>query len=1646
MNRFNINNVMNTQSLMLVAFFFFAAINVFAQDKYYYGNKGEKIALKVVKDKVLIKFSEKTDANKRASLMSKHRALGSIVEKRSNDVLATFQLESSTARTEKDIDALIKTLNNDKDIEYASPVFSISENEDVSMTNKFIVKIKSEADFNELQSFVAQKGLSIERQMSFNKNIYVVKANKASAGSALEMANLAFELGKFAYSQPDFVRYHLMSEANKEFVSSEAGKREIAKVMENAKNLASVAPQETISDPYFYLQYHHQNNGPIAGTSRMNGATVDADLDVVEAWGTTKGDGIVVAVIDEGVDRLHPDLDVLNGYDAAYFAGIASSNRNGNPDQEVGGAAHGTNCAGLVAAKDNSVGVRGVAPNAKILAVRIFAPSTSDEAILLAMEWAVNNGADVISNSWGGGGFTAAEEEVFTYAYTQGRDGKGTVVLCAAGNNGVTSDFYPAAFPLNISVGGSTMCDTRHRSTASGGDCSDETWWGTNYGNSVDIYTPCVALFSTDNSGVYGYSDGNGTLYPTPAPITTFATPYPDYSWFNGTSAACPIAAGAAALVLAANPNLSALEARYAIESSTDKVGGYSYTSSPSEHPHGTWSFDLGYGRVNANQAVAKAIDLATNPAFLIDFVASNYCGDYPYVLSPINRSTGATYYYWNVYNDSYDFTAEEENPTFTITEEGTYYVYLYAEDGNGNYKELEREIYVGFPTARISEMPFFATMEEGDGGELPINWEAIDLDEDGYTFEAAEVGAFGESDYSLFLNHYDGYTYGFLDGIEAPAIDVSNINLEGATDITKAMPVVLSFDYAYAAYPLGSWLFSETMYLAVRGDCMEAGESFILYDVNLADIATRSPTTSFFIPNDSEWGTFTIDLTSIAEQMKYYGYAEKTVFFSIYNYGNLGNNFYIDNIRYDDLLANFKFSENHLCGVGNRVRFEDTSTGNPTSSEWYFEGGSPMTSTSKALNVTYNTFGKFDVGLTVTDADGFTSSIYIEDFISVIDNTTKYPYTNISLIDYETSAQRTSTPGTNVNGWKVFDEMGESNDLAFSTSKSAFGIGTASAYFDNYLNYSGIGTMDGYVSLPIDITKNKDLTLVFDYAYKVYPYSYDGLIVAYAIDCGDDTDLHGFTPLWEKYGEELATVAGSTTSAFAPTSTEWKTLRFSLNSIIRANPNGKSIKLAILNYNDYGNRLWIDNIEIGKCSTTAPTVAASNMNFSDIGLGRVDLSWTRGNGSSQMVIAKRGKFSRNFTMPTGTSAPTGTWHFGKYEIMPGYFLIYHGTGSSLNNVQGLTAGEEYSFAIVDYNSSRICGDAGNRFGKVVTKTVKTSTINASAAWLSGNTVSTANVYWNAGKGDGRIVVMRENKRTSEILDRMLSHGTDYVGHSYFGYGHNLGDGHFVMHSGTSTYMYANMVRADNEYHIAVIEYYLDADNKKVYYTRDLKRATLLPKGIPSSNVRMTSSTDNSMSLAWTNGNGQYRMVVMKEGRDMPRTLPLMNGVSYSSNTNFGAGHHFGDGIYVVYSGSGSSTTVYGLNPSTTYSFAVIEYDNYTGNFYLNNYQRAEGRTKNTSGSREDTDANQEAENLSLDSNFEVYPNPSKGEVNFNMFVGNQKTIQLAIYNSVGALVYEVSVNDELNTKIDVSKFGKGMFVAKVTVDGNSTTKKFVVE
>ena len=363
--------------------------------------------------------------------------------------------------------------------------------------------------------------------------------------------------------------------------------------------LSSLTP----NDPYFSsLQWSLQNTGQTIDGSVGN---VGADIDAPKTWDLTTGSNtVVVAVIDSGVDYLHPDLsanmwnnskeipdngidDDNNGYidDVRGWNFFSTNNdpMDGNTKDET---YHGTHCAGIIGAVgNNSIGISGVNWNVKIMPLRISSAAgssiTSDE--ILAINYASANGANVISNSWGGTGYSQALKDAI--------DNSSAVVVCAAGNEGQNNEekhSYPSDYTSEniISVAAT--------------DNKDQLASWSNYGiKSVDLAAPGVDIYSTKKNSSYQY--------------------------MSGTSMATPVVSGVAALVKAKNPLLTNLQIKSAIINNVDAKISLSKKVRTG-------------GRVNAYKAVnsvgrvpiVTGISPATGPiagGTLVSITGTNYLG-----------------------------------------------------------------------------------------------------------------------------------------------------------------------------------------------------------------------------------------------------------------------------------------------------------------------------------------------------------------------------------------------------------------------------------------------------------------------------------------------------------------------------------------------------------------------------------------------------------------------------------------------------------------------------------------------------------------------------------------------------------------------------------------------------------------------------------------------------------------------------------------------------------------------------------------------------------------------------------------------------------------------------------------------------------
>lgn len=192
------------------------------------------------------------------------------------------------------------------------------------------------------------------------------------------------------------------------------------------------------NDPRFPELYGLHNTGQAGGVP-------DADIDAPEAWDTTVGSAsVVVAVIDTGVDYNHPDLTDNILRSGGSVVGFDYANGDADPMDDNG---HGTHVAGTVGARgDNSIGVVGVCFNVRIMPLKFLSAggSGSTSGAILSIDFARTNGAHIMNNSWGGGGFS----QLLLEAVQRARDA-GILFVAAAGNDGSDNDqipSYPASY------------------------------------------------------------------------------------------------------------------------------------------------------------------------------------------------------------------------------------------------------------------------------------------------------------------------------------------------------------------------------------------------------------------------------------------------------------------------------------------------------------------------------------------------------------------------------------------------------------------------------------------------------------------------------------------------------------------------------------------------------------------------------------------------------------------------------------------------------------------------------------------------------------------------------------------------------------------------------------------------------------------------------------------------------------------------------------------------------------------------------------------------------------------------------------------------------------------------------------------------
>jgi len=553
-----------------------------------------------------------------------------------------IEIASASAETKAELLAVdgvlaVRPVYRTRDADY--PILSVGQ---------VIAKFEPGTTLDQVNTIAADHGCTIARQIAGLPQVYVLNVADESAGDAYAVSNAIAQEPIIVYTHPS-----LLFKLEKHQAATE------------------------ILDPLYPWQWHLNNTG------QLEGAVPDADIDAPEAWTITMGENAIVGVIDDSIQWEHEDLidNYLTGYDflgsdlidygfAMPFMDPAGEDDDPSPyfgpDISVGdpiGEAHGTATSGLICARANSIGVRGVAPFARLIGCKIGLGFfyTTDQDVADAFLFAEQSGAMAINNSWGGPGgallplvpntFLLPDliSDTIEVVSRQGRGGKGVLVLFSSGNGStlISVDNVYATLDTVMSIGATLRDDTLTCYSAYGPEQSVVAPGGGfapphDYGPASYFYDFCFeySIATTDNMQVPGHItwdlDQDGE--PDPGwPIRGYNEPMkfldvlfqtdPDDPFgiplvrdeyaledledtnytrrFNGTSAACPVATGAAALVFSVNPGLTAGQVRNIIEHTADKVqtadGAFDVVTGHNER--------LGHGRVNAFQAATAALN-----------------------------------------------------------------------------------------------------------------------------------------------------------------------------------------------------------------------------------------------------------------------------------------------------------------------------------------------------------------------------------------------------------------------------------------------------------------------------------------------------------------------------------------------------------------------------------------------------------------------------------------------------------------------------------------------------------------------------------------------------------------------------------------------------------------------------------------------------------------------------------------------------------------------------------------------------------------------------------------------------------------------------------------------------------------------------
>jgi subtilisin family serine protease len=553
--------------------------------KYKVGGKGgQEYTLVESQDLVVVRTNESRDlkdlkmSRNTTGLLPKMQQVSAFPEAN----VAVYKCIDPGTRNIKSVrDEIRSALKAEDQVRFAGRVLIDKESGTIFIyTENFFIKFHDDVPEPRCQEIIKELGMTVKDQLRFAINAFFTTVPEGTGLDIFALSERLLETyPEVEYSHPELIR--------------------------EKKNKSTLHP----------MQWHLH-------TTSINGVEVDQGVGIPEAWKKTKGKGITIAVIDDGFDIDHEEFQGPE----KIVAPRDTLARSDDPRPKFAFENHGTACAGVACANGQHK-ASGVAPEAALMPIRFGGLGSISEANAFA--WAAENGADVISCSWGpadGDWFNPSDPThtaffgifdstrlAIDYAIKKGRNGKGCVITWAAGN-GNENVFYDgyASYEKVITVAATN--DRGKRAVYS--DFGEALWcsfpsndFAAPLFNNPRPITP--GIWTTDRQGPTGYNPGghrNAEALVGDVDGKYTAT-------FGGTSSACPGVAGIIALILSINPELQWDQVKEIIKNSCDRVDEEGGLYKDNGH-----SIFYGYGRLNAQKAVQNTEKtISRDASFLVE-------------------------------------------------------------------------------------------------------------------------------------------------------------------------------------------------------------------------------------------------------------------------------------------------------------------------------------------------------------------------------------------------------------------------------------------------------------------------------------------------------------------------------------------------------------------------------------------------------------------------------------------------------------------------------------------------------------------------------------------------------------------------------------------------------------------------------------------------------------------------------------------------------------------------------------------------------------------------------------------------------------------------------------------------------------------